>query len=74
VAARGHTSYLSEYWVESMVQLMKSTIRGRATTRPELMAVNTLVLLHTLAVMKEQYPSLMVRVRVLSFGCLNGYI
>lgn len=41
---RGHTSFYGEWWVEYLVQLVKSTVRGRATTSPELVAVNDLQL------------------------------
>jgi hypothetical protein len=60
IDARGHTSYYAEYWVESMVQLVKSTVRGRSTTKPELVAVGALLLKHTLARLKLETPALQV--------------
>ena len=55
---RGQTSSYGEWWVEQLVQLMKSTLRYRNTTTPELVAVNDLLLRHALARVKVQHPHL----------------
>lgn len=52
---RGHTAFYSEFWVELLVQLVKSSTKYRSTTQPELVIVNHLLLERTLAVLKREH-------------------
>lgn len=54
---RGHTCYYGEWWVEQLIQLMKSSVRGRHTHRPELVAVNDMMLQEALHMVKVAEPS-----------------
>jgi hypothetical protein len=51
---RGHTAFYSEFWVEGLVQLVKSSTKYRSTTQPELVIVGHLLLGRRLAVLKQE--------------------
>ena len=55
---RGHTSHCGEWWVERLVQHVKSTVRGRHTQTPEIVAVNDLILLQALHLNKSLHQGL----------------
>lgn len=55
---RGHTSFYGEWWVESLVQELKSTVRGRSTRTPEPAAVNDMAMRQALQAAKAAHPNL----------------
>ncbi len=53
--ARGLTAEESEFWVETCIQLCKSTIKHRCSREPKRWLVNSLLVRHALAVVKRDH-------------------
>ena len=54
-ASRGHTVYYGEWWMEQLVQSMKSTVKYRTSKNPEPVIVNAVLLLKAMAIAQTRY-------------------